>query len=102
MLITDTMICSQTESTVRVLCERSWLQADTLPVKPSACVELLKGVPLRSGWSPPPRPREGELWGVPEVLSPGAPKGKDPGKVLDWSSDREGERPGEMGPGRVQ
>lgn len=102
MLITDTMNCSQTESTVRVLCERCWLQANTSPVKPSACAELLKGVPLRSGRSPPPRPREGELWGVPEVLPPGATKGKDPRKVLDWSSDREGERPGEMGPGRVQ
>lgn len=48
---------------------------------------------------PTSQPREGELRGVPEGLSLGATKGKDPGKVLDWSSDREGERPGEMGPG---
>lgn len=48
---------------------------------------------------PTSQPREGELRGVPEGLSLGAMKGKDPGKVLDWSSDREGERPGEMGPG---
>lgn len=79
-----------------------WLQAVTSPVKPSACAELLKRVPLGSGRSPPPRPREGELRGVPEGLSPGAAKGKDPGKVLDWGSDREGETRVRRSPGHIQ
>lgn len=35
---------------------------------------------------------------MPEGLSLGAAKGKDPGEVLDWGSDREGETLGETGP----
>lgn len=82
-----------------ILSSEQHSQGSALSVAPGchiACETLgLRGAaqtrPLGSGRSPPPRPREGELWGVPEGLSLGTAKGKDPGKVLDWGSDREGE-----------